>query len=323
MKQATPVTILSGFLGAGKTTLLNQIISQHPTTRFAIIENEFGEIGIDQDLVINVEDGIFEMSNGCICCTMNAEMAELLLKLIDRRDDYDHLVIETTGIADPSAVASVFLSEPEFQKYFKLNAIICLVDAAHINSVIHEDNEAARQISFADAIILNKKDLVQEKDLLATKKMLLEINPFAKCLDAINADVNTEELLKLEAFDPSKLEDQARHVHQHHDHKHAHITSQSYMLKGDFDLLKFRHFVQVLLILQSMRIYRIKAVLAIAGDPNKVIFQSVQQQTLFSKGANWKAGEERFSKIVVIGNNLNKTMFEKKLKSCLNKPVST
>ncbi len=313
----TPVTILTGFLGAGKTTLLNKIIEQNPATRFAIIENEFGEIGIDQELIIGVEDGIFEMSNGCICCTLNSEMAELLAKLIKRRDAYDHILIETTGIADPASVAAVFISEPAFQKYFRLDAVLCLVDVKNAISVLEETKEAAQQISFADTIILNKIDLLADKKLDTIKDTLLKINPYAACMATIQADVDTKPLLDQDAFTPTRLEKQTHQIQDHHDHQHGHITSQSFVLSGHFDLLKFRHFMQVLLLLQSQRIYRIKGILSIAGEDHKTIFQAVQKQTVFSKGTRWNTGENRQSKLIVIGNNLNRKMFEKKLKECL------
>ncbi len=313
----TPVTILTGFLGSGKTTLLNNIIAQNPKTRFAIIENEFGEIGIDQELVIGVEDGIFELSNGCICCTLSSEMAELLVKLIKRRETYDHILIETTGIADPASVAAVFISEPAFQEYFRLDAVLCLVDVQNVISVLEETKEAAQQISFADTIILNKIDLLANAKTDAIKNVLLKINPYAACIATVQADVDTKPLLDQDAFAPTRLEKQTHRIEEHHDHQHGHITSQSFVLSGHFDLLKFRHFMQVLLLLQSQRIYRIKGILSIAGEDHKIIFQAVQKQTVFSKGMLWATEGNRQSKLIVIGNNLNRKMFEKKLRACL------
>ena len=311
------VTVITGFLGAGKTSLLNQIISQHPNTRFAIIENEFGEIGIDNDLVIGAEDGIFEMSNGCICCSLSSELTSLLLKLYARREEFSHLLIETTGIADPSSVAAAFITEPKIQDYFRLDAILCMVDSKHIENNLIAEKETARQIGFADVLIFNKKDLVSTQDLERVQTYVKNINPTAKVLSATEGQVDTTPLLQLDAFDPSIVEKNFEHIHHNHDHQHGHITSQSYTFEQDFDLLKFRHFVQVLLMFQNMRIYRMKGILRFADQDHRIIFQSVQQQTVFRKGSKWQEGEKKESRLVVIGNGLNRKMFDKKLRECL------
>ncbi len=163
-----PVTIITGFLGAGKTTLLNRLIAGYPEKKFAIIENEFGDIPIDQELVVNARDGIFEMSSGCICCSLNEELGQLLLKLSSPEYDFDHLLIETTGIAEPDAVAAAFLGTGKETKYI-LDGTICLADARDIAQNLQERGEAVRQVSFSDVILLNKTDLVNEEYLPKTK----------------------------------------------------------------------------------------------------------------------------------------------------------
>ena len=316
-KTKIPVTIITGFLGAGKTTLLNKIIAQNKDIRFAIIENEFGEIGIDQELILNVEDGIFEMSNGCICCSLNAELAETLHKLIGKSVNFDHLLIETTGIANPSAIASAFLNDYAVQQYFRLDGVICLVDTLHVASVLDKEQEAAQQISFADLILLNKKDLVSKTTLEQTENLLKAINPYAQIEVFDHNNLEDKKILQLNAFELKPIEQASFSIAPQHNHQHGQITSQSYSFDRNFDLLKFRHFIQVLLILQSQRIYRIKGVLSIENENQRMIFQSVQKQTLFSKGSPWEAGEKRQSKLVVIGNGLKRDLFEKKLRSCL------
>ena len=318
-----PVTIITGFLGAGKTSLLNEIIAQHPDQSFAIIENEFGEIGIDQELVIGAEDGIFEMSNGCICCALNKDLIDLLVKLYQRRDRFSHLLIETTGIANPAAVAAAFISDPAVQEYYRLDAILCMVDSRHLENNLHQEKEAAQQLSFADVLIFNKTDLVSTTALERLQKMVHEINPYAQMLRTAHGKVDTKPLLQLAAFDPKVIEKSIETVAHHHDHQHQHITSQSYRFNQDFDLMKFRHFMQVLLMFQSMRIYRIKGILSFAHIEERMIFQSVQQQTIFRKGSAWQAGEAKESCLVVIGKGLDRSAFEKKLKECLVKVESS
>lgn len=317
MQNRIPVTIITGFLGAGKTTFLNNIISQNKDIRFAIIENEFGEIGIDNELIIGIDDGIFELSNGCICCTLNSELTELLVKLIDRQDEYDHLLIETTGIADPSSVAAAFISDYEVQQHFQLDGIICLVDSMNVEATLKVETKAPQQIGFADVLIFNKKDKVEPNQLQTITTNIQQLNPYAQVIEAEQANIETSTLLKLKAYEPSNVEKKTVYISHNHDHQHEHITSQAYSFDQPFDLLKLRHFIKVLLLLQSMRIYRMKGILYIKNEDYKIIFQAVQQQTIFSKGSKWGSDEKRESKLLIIGNNLNKTMFEKKLRQCL------
>ncbi|MFK8102944.1 MAG: GTP-binding protein [Saprospiraceae bacterium] len=316
-KTKIPVTILTGFLGAGKTTLLNQIIDQNEDTRFAIIENEFGEIGIDHELIIDAAAGIFELSNGCICCTLNGELSDTLHQLISKSLEFDHLLIETTGIANPSAIAGAFLNDFAVQQYFRLDGVICLVDAMNVESVLGQEKEAAQQIGFADLILLNKKDLVSEEQLDKTATLLKSINPYARIENCDHQSMETQPLLSLTAFEFKPIEQASFSISPQHNHQHGQITSQSYTFEQNFDLIKFRHFIQVLLILQNERIYRIKGILSIEQEDQRIIFQSVQKQTLFSKGSPWETEEKRGSKLVVIGNGLNRELFEKKLRSCL------
>ena len=310
-----PVTILTGFLGAGKTTLLNRIIEQNKSVRFAIIENEFGEINIDSELVIGVEDGIFEMDNGCICCTLNGALSETLKDLIERSSSFDHLLIETTGIADPAAVAASFLSDYTIQQNFQLNGTIGIVDALHINQVLNENKESIRQIGFSDYILLNKTKGIDPEKINALKSLVKKLNPFATIEICDHANIETTPLLQVKAFDIKVIEQKTALLTKQ-DFLHHHISSQSYILPGDFDFLKLQHFFKVLVSVQSMRIYRMKAVLSIAGESQRLIFQAVHQQIVFTKGSPWKEEEERISKIVVIGNNLNWDRFEKRLRAC-------
>ena len=316
-----PVTILTGFLGSGKTSLLNHIIQSQSNTRFAIIENEVGAVNLDSEFIVGAEEEVFQITDGCLCCTLNVELAKLLNELVRRREEFDHLIIETTGIADPSAVAAVFVSDLNVQEQFQLNGIVCVVDSFHIDELLRaNETEAARQISYSDVLVFNKIDLVKEEQLRQTKQNLRAIHPFAMTLDAnlndnqLPFDLNN--ILNINAFEAKKIELKTQTTTFALQHQHGNITAQTYQYTQPFDFLKFRQFIQMLMHFQSMRIYRMKGILYIAGQPNKIIFQSVQQQIVYTKGSEWQPDEARQTTLVVIGNGLNKMAFDKKLKQC-------
>lgn len=313
----TPVTILTGFLGAGKTTLLNRLIAERPNKRFAIIENEFGETNIDSDLVVGAEEDIFELSNGCICCSISGALTDTLALLIQRRGQYDHLLIETTGIANPQAVAAPFIADPTVQKHFRLDATLCLVDTAHLEEALRLQKEATWQISAADLLIFNKIDLVSAEQLEHVRSIAKKINPLAQLLQCQDAAVDTTSLLDLQAFSTTVFERQSQDLDPLHDHHHHHISSQTYHFTEALDLIKFRHFIQVLLLFQSSRIYRMKGIINFSGNSHRMIFQSIQKQTVLRKGSVWEDGTKRASKLVIIGKGLDRSQFEKRLKSCL------
>ncbi len=319
----TPVTIITGFLGAGKTTLLNQIIEQNKSTiRLAIIENEVGDINIDADLIVGADDDIFQITDGCLCCTLNLELAKLLAALIKRKDEYDHLIIETTGVANPAGVAAVFVSDLDVQQHFVLDGVIGLVDTLYIEELIdNKETEAAQQLSFSDVLVFNKTDLVTPEQLQHVKQIIRTINPFAKQYEASFGELDTHPLLNIKAFEQPKLNLSfvAPKLPKGLNHHHGNITAQSFIFDVPFDFLKFKHFIEVLLIFQGMRIYRIKGILNIAGQNHKVVVQSVQKQVVYTKMDNWAVGEKRQSQLVVIGNGLKKEAFYKRLKTCLAK----
>lgn len=317
MEMKIPVTIITGFLGSGKTTMLNELIRQQPNTRFAIIENEIGEVNLDSEFIIGAEEEIFKITDGCLCCTLNVELSKLLGELIRRKSEFDYLIIETTGIADPSGVASVFVSDLNVQEHFTLDGIICLVDSFHINEVLkNKETEAAKQLSFADVLVFNKIDLLEQSILTNLQKSIRQLNPFAKQLNASFSKIDVKEILNIEAFAAKTVEVKTQNVNFTLAHRHGNITAQTYMYFEAFDVLKFRQFVQMLLHFQSMRIYRMKGILYFENQPNKIIFQSVQQQVVFTKGSEWKAGEKPKTTLVVIGNGLNQMAFDKKLRQC-------
>ena len=316
-----PVTILSGFLGAGKTSLLNQLIANHPEKKFAIIENEFGEVPIDGDLVIGASDAIFELANGCICCSLNGELVETLEKLLDSGKDFDHLIIETTGMAEPDAVAAAFVSDPGIQSAFQLDGTICLVDAVSVQETLAEREEAVKQITFADHIVINKSDDVQPFYLDALQSRLREMNPLAD-ISLANYGHTNASLLSLHAYEVEPLEQRIKAVTQHDHHEHHHhsdVIAHGFIFEQAFDLLTFIHWSKVLLMIQGKNIYRIKGILNVGKEVSKMVFQSVRTQSAFTRAGDWPEGEPRLSRIVIIGKGLKREALEKALRSCLQK----
>ncbi len=321
MHQPIPVTIITGFLGAGKTTLLNHLIQQNPERRLAIIENEFGDIAIDNDLIISADDGIFEMSNGCICCSLNAELTEILLRLIESDKPFDHLLIETTGIAEPDGVAVAFVTDPAMQEYFRLDAVVCLADAGNIEDMLAEREEARKQVTFADLIIINKQSEVHPNYLQQLQEKLAAMNPFATIHTADYAHVDTN-ILHLNAYDNREVTRQITHISEHHHHHHHHtddVVAHSFIFDQPFDFLRFMHWARVLLLVQGKQIYRIKGILHFQTDTQRVIFQSVRTQSAFQRGEAWHADETPQSRIVFIGKGIQRAALERSLRSCLAK----
>jgi G3E family GTPase len=310
-----PVTIITGFLGAGKTTLLNHLIENNPDKKFAIIENEFGDIPIDQELVVNAKEGIFEMSNGCICCSLNVELGELLQKLMRQEYKFNHLIIETTGIAEPDGIAAAFIGGNRSTR-FVLDGTLCLADAHDILKNMAERGEAHKQVTFADVIVLNKTDLVTENRLLEVESMLKNHNADALVYRANYGKVAAD-LLNLQAYDGNRLENKL--LNPHHHHHHNELVAHSFEFGEQLVAEKFEHWINMLLFLSGYQIYRIKGILNIEGESHKIIFQSVRSNSKIEVGSPWREGEIRKSMIVFIGSNIKKQPLEKGLHGCMKK----
>jgi G3E family GTPase len=321
-----PVTIITGFLGSGKTTFLNQIIKQNSNKKFAIIENEFGEINIDSQLVISTSENIFELSNGCICCSLNGDLAALLNKLVTGDYEFDHLIIETTGIADPSAVAAVFLTDYNIQTVFKLDGVICLVDTENVLNVLGVQEEASQQIAFSDFLVFNK---VSQTTIELRNEITLTIkgiNPFAGIAFCDFAQTDTTLLLKLGAYQKEKTQfklgyqsDKKQSFVLTKQHIHNDIVSQGFIIGESLDLLKIRHYFTVMLFVQGSYFYRIKGILNIESLDRKLIIQSVKGVPVFTDGDVWQENEVRETRIVFIGKSLKREILEKGLKQCIFK----
>ena len=324
--QAIPVTILTGFLGSGKTTLLNNLIEKNPEKKFAIIENEFGDINIDNDLVVGADESIFELSNGCICCTLNDELIVVLRGLLHSGKEFNHLIIETTGMAEPGGVAETFVSDPGIQAVFRLDATICMVDAAHLLPVLEEREEAKKQITFSDYLLLNKSDDTEKETLELVKNKVREMNPFAE-IELTNFAKSEADLLNLNAYEAknteANIDSASEHSHSHHhEHEHAHdhandVNSHSFTFDEPFDFMKFMHWTNVLLKVQGKNLYRVKGIMNFRGEQEKMIFQSVQTTPAFSRGEKWQVGEKRQTRLVFIGKGLKRKPFERALRNCM------
>ena len=318
------VTILTGFLGAGKTSYLNHLIKSNPNVRYAIIENEYGEVGIDSELIIRAEDGIVEMNNGCLCCTLNDNLYDILNDLHERRDDFDEIIIEATGVADPAGLAAPFLSHPLIKEHFPLRGTICLVDTEQIEDLINETEEAIQQLTFSDIILLNKIDLVSTSYLETVEKLVSSINPTAAIVQGKLDDFPE---IKLESFKQNiedSLEDQveglkekmkldlkADEVHHHHHEHTKSINSVAFSFDKPFDYDLLYHHLFVYLTFQSKGLYRIKGVLWVNENPKKVIIQSVGKRMSFDEGNEWELVENKKSSIVFIGKDLKEKGTEK------------
>ncbi len=325
-----PVTIITGFLGAGKTTLLNQLIKDHPDKKFAIIENEFGEIGIDGGLIVGADENIFELSNGCICCSLNEGFYETIAKLLDSQHPFNHLLVETTGIADPDSIIKAFFSSEDIQLNFRIDSVICLADSTNMEDLIDEQPEVRKQLALADVVLLNKADTIQPAYLENLKKIIADINPMAEIYPAKFAKVEGINLLDLKAFSAKTIEKSTMSFKNlspfkgavsnpnsivskpaHHHHKHE-ISSHGFSIPGSFDAEKFSIWMQNFLFFNRDTVFRVKGIVSFDDMPEKHIFQAVRDSYMFEPGAVWGV-ETRFSKLVFIGKKLNHDKLEDNL----------
>ena len=343
-----PVTVLTGFLGAGKTTLLNRILQENHGEKIAVIENEFGEISIDNDLVVGVEEEIFEMNNGCLCCTVRGDLIRTLNDLSKRRQKFNKILIETTGLADPGPVAQTFFLDEKISDAYRIDAIITLVDAKHIALHLGDAPEAAQQIAFADVLILNKSDLVSPEELDALETRIRKINALCKIVRTTKADVPVSQLLNLKSFNPSdkfeiialeaSTEEHHHHEHDHecgpdcdhdHDHEHHHhegehhhhhdesVSSVGIEVVGECDPNRLNQWMGELLQYRGEDIFRMKGVLALKGQPVRFVFQGVHMMFDGVPDRPWKLGEEKKNRLVFIGRNLNREALNEGFRSCL------
>jgi len=309
----TPVTVLTGFLGAGKTTLLNHILTANHGKRIAVIENEFGEIGVDQDLVIGAEEEIFEMNNGCICCTVRGDLIRIIGNLMKRKDKFDYILIETTGLADPGPVVQTFFFDEEIKEKVRLDGVVTVVDCKHV--ALHwGDREVKEQIAFADVVLLNKTDLVGANEVDLLERRIKGMNGTARVIRTQKSIVDLSQLLGIQGFnleliekiEPKQIEEEKPHVHDEHcghDHDHDHHD-------------KVNEWFADLMATKGPDLYRFKGVLSLKGDANRFIFQGVHMQLDGTPGTLWGQAK-RVNKLIFIGKDLDRTALEAGFRKCL------
>jgi G3E family GTPase len=345
MSEKIPVTVLTGYLGAGKTTLLNRILSEPHGKKYAVIVNEFGEIGIDNDLVVNSDEEIFEMNNGCVCCTVRGDLIRIIEGLVRRKGRFDAIIVETTGLADPAPVAQTFFMDEKVGEKTKLDAVVTVADAKWLKDRLKDAPEAKNQIAFADVILVNKTDLVSDSELQEIEARIRGINPYAKLHRTQRSQIALGEVLDRKAFDldrildiePNFLED-GGHDHHHHDHGHdhddhhhghghshggvkhyhdEHMQSVSIRTDKPLDPDKFFPWVQDLVAKDGPSILRSKGILSFKDDPERFVFQGVHMILDGDHQRPWKDGEPRESRIVFIGRDLPEQRIREGFASCV------
>jgi G3E family GTPase len=345
----TPVTVLTGYLGAGKTTLLNRILSEDHGKKYAVIVNEFGEVGIDNDLIVGADEEVFEMNNGCVCCTVRGDLIRVLSGLMKRKGRFDAIIVETTGLADPAPVAQTFFVDDDVRARTELDSVTTVVDAKHLPLRLKDSREAAEQIAFADQIILNKTDLVSEAELAEVESAIRTLNPLAPIRRAQRSNVPLETILGRHAFDltrvtelqpdflnpahgePGHVHDEHcghdhDHDHDHHDHEHGHIHDHvaesgigSISLTADrpIDANRVTAWLNNVLQTQGPDILRAKGILDVKGEDRRLVFQAVHMILEGDFQGEWKPGDKRYSRLVFIGRNLDKVALQAGFETCV------
>ena len=318
MTEKIPVTVLTGYLGAGKTTLLNRILTEPHGKRFAVIVNEFGEVGIDNDLVVGADEEVFEMNNGCICCTVRGDLIRIIDGLMKRKGKFDAIIVETTGLADPAPVAQTFFVDEDVGARTRLDAVVTVVDAKWLGERLKDAPEAKNQIAFADVLILNKTDLVTPGELAEVEARIRAINPYAVLHKTQRSAVPLDAVLGKSAFDLDRILDiepdflEAGHHHHHSDD----VRSVGLTVPGDLDPEKFMPWINEFTQVEGPNILRCKGILSFKDEPKRFVFQGVHMILDGDLQRDWRPDETRESKLVFIGRNLDRAKIEKAVEAC-------
>ncbi|HWA00402.1 MAG TPA: GTP-binding protein [Caulobacterales bacterium] len=341
-----PVTVLTGYLGAGKTTLLNRILSEQHGKKYAVIVNEFGEIGIDNDLIVDADEEVFEMNNGCVCCTVRGDLIRVIEGLMKRKGRFDAILVETTGLAKPAPVAQTFFVDADVRAKTALDAIVTVADAKHLTQSLEEAPEAAEQLAFADIILLNKTDLVSADELSTLERRIRSINPTARIHRTERSNIALDKILNQGAFDldrvteldPHFLPDHDcdetcdhHHDHDHHDRDHDHhhhhdhhddhvgaagITSVSLSTEKPVDPEKLLPWLNDFTQERGPDLLRLKGIVAFPDEPKRFVIQGVHMILEGDTQRDWREGEKRVSRLVFIGRNLDRKELEDAFAAC-------
>jgi G3E family GTPase len=313
-----PVTVLTGYLGAGKTTLLNRILSENHGKRFAVVINEFGELGVDNDLVVDADEEVFEMNNGCICCTVRGDLIRIIGGLMKRKGRFDGIIVETTGLADPAPVAQTFFVDEDVKRATKLDAIVTVVDAKHLPARLKDSAEAQEQVAFADIIVLNKMDLVSAEEAAEVERLIKAINPYAEIRRSTKSDVPIDAVIGRDAFNLERiLEREPDFLSGEDDHEHdSAVNSVSFEVSRPIDAEKFNVWINQLLQTKGQDLLRTKGILHYAGDSRRFAFQAVHMIADGDYIGEAKPGDARKSKIVFIGRDLNRPQLRRGFEGC-------
>ena len=351
----TPVTVLTGYLGAGKTTLLNRILTEDHGKKYAVIVNEFGEVGIDNDLVVGADEEVFEMNNGCVCCTVRGDLIRVVSGLMKRKGGFDAIVVETTGLADPGPVAQTFFVDDDVRARTKLDSVTTVVDAKHLPLRLADSKEAVEQIAFADQILLNKTDLVTPEELASVEAQIRRINPLAPIQKTQRSAVPLDAILGRGGFDLDRIVDiepqflnpahgehghvhdescdhdhdhhHHDHDHHHHDHGHGHaahdhvaeagIRGISLTTDKPLDGIRVTQWLNTLLQEKGPDILRAKGILDVKGENRRLVFQAVHMILEGDYQREWKDGERRYSRMVFIGRDLDEAALKAGFEGCV------
>ncbi|RJF86707.1 GTP-binding protein [Oleomonas cavernae] len=312
-----PVTVLTGYLGAGKTTLLNRILTEEHGKRYAVVVNEFGEIGIDNDLVVETDEEVFEMNNGCICCTVRGDLIRILSGLMRRKGKFDAILIETTGLADPAPVAQTFFVDEDVQAKAKLDAVVTVVDARHIEQRLADSKEAREQIAFADVILLNKTDLADEADLARIEGRIRSINKAAEIHRTEQCGIDLAKVLDRGAFDLDRiLEFEPSFLEVGHEHNHEDISSISFTDVEPLDEQLFNRWISQVLQTKGADILRSKGILSFKDQDDQFVFQGVHMLMDGDYRKPWAPDDPRISRLVFIGRNLDVPALQAGFEAC-------
>jgi G3E family GTPase len=314
-----PVTVLTGFLGAGKTTLLNRILSERHDRRYAVIVNEFGELGIDGGLIVGAEEELFELNNGCACCKVRSDLLRVIGGLVKRRDRFDGFLVECSGLADPAPVAQTFFADDLVRQRARLDSIVCVADARHLASSVAANREAAEQVTLADTILLNKTDLVDAAGLRDAEATVGRSNPQARLLHTVRCDVALDAILDRGAFDLPHAGDgheQRRHTHHDPGYHDPGVDCVSLRLDRPLERSRLLAWLQQLVIERGADLLRAKGIVDLAGSDRRFVFQGVHMMMDTDLAQPWQDGEARESRLVFIGRGLDRAELLQGLRLC-------